>query len=301
MSQDQRVNLLEFGRKYKMGKAIGFDIGGTSIKGAIVDENGNIENRVEFPTPKDPQEVVLSICKALKDFPKLNIGVSCAGTVDVQEKRITGLGGNIENWKGFPIGKAFEGKGTTLQVVENDANCALKAELEVGVAKENQSVLMVTIGTGIGGAFSLDGEKIFHGANYAAMEIGHLILHSNGKKCICGQEGCAELYLSARAFHQGMKRDGYTDTDQYLYLEDNIFVEDYMNSMADYIISLQNIINPSLIVFGGGFVEYSQAFLPELKIRIKERSNQASKTDIKKARFKNDAGLIGAAFLAMEE
>lgn len=298
--------MLGFGRKFKMNKrlSLGFDIGGTFIKGGLVDSEGKIEKKFKAPTPRSPEKVVKLIKQGVlelstnRDHP---LGISCAGTVDTIEQKITGLGGNIQGWKNFDIGLACRKEGLSLKAIDNDANCALKAELVAGAGRGKENLLMVTIGTGIGGAFSIDGKTIYHGQNFAAMEIGHMILESNGRECICGQKGCAELYLSARVFKKEMILAGYSRADDFLAKEDNPFIKKYLESFADYIITLENIMNPSTILFGGGFVEYAETFLPRLRSFRDKRSNKASSTKLIKAEFDNEAGIIGAAFLAKEK
>lgn len=282
-------------------RTLGFDIGGTTIKGGLVDSEGRIERKIEFPTPRDPWDLVDQIILALEDLGgTYPLGLSCAGTVDSQEMRITDLGGNIENWKGFDVGAAFRDKGVSLHALENDANCALKAELVAGAGQGQAPVLMVTLGTGVGGALSIDGRTLYHGGNYAALEIGHIILDPKGPLCSCGQRGCAETFLSARAFYQAMVKEGYKEAQDFFLQEDHPFIRAYWEAMTSYIVSLENTLNPRLLIIGGGFVNYAPNFVEDLARKVEEKKNGASKTRILKASFDNEAGLIGAAFLARE-
>lgn len=284
-------------------KALGFDIGGTSVKGGLVGDQGQIVSRVQFKTPKDPRDLVDGVVRAIEDLSQgspYRVGISTAGTVDIQKQQITGLGGNIENWKGFDIGQAFKDRGLSIGALDNDANCALKAELVAGAAKGQSPVLMITLGTGIGGALSIDGKGLYHGANYSALEIGHIILDSQGEICSCGQRGCAETFLSAKAFHQAMVKEGCEEADYFLGQKDHPYVQLYWDHMSNYIVSLENTLNPSLIIIGGGFVDYAPSFVSLLENRVQKKSNGAGRARILKALFNNDAGLIGAAFLARE-
>ena len=188
-----------------MKKVIGIDLGGTSIYGGLIDEDGRILKRVSRDTAQEGRKVVLErITEVIKELIEgeniEGIGLGSPGVIDVKEGRVLSIGGNIKDWAGTRVreelSKEFEG----LPIfIENDANVAAICEEWLGAAKGLDSFIMLTLGTGLGGGIYSKGAGIWYGKNYQGAELGHAILYPNGRLCYCGQKGCAEQYVSGNA------------------------------------------------------------------------------------------------------
>ncbi|MDO5302139.1 MAG: ROK family protein [Tissierellia bacterium] len=276
-----------------MSKILGVDIGGTTMKMAVV-EGGSLSQQEVAPTPGDPRDIVELLVRWHRDHP-LPMGICCAGTVDPEAKAITELGGNIQGWRHFPLGEALAERGVSLAALENDANAALVAECSFGQLEDNRHSLLITLGTGIGGAYTLDGRTPLRGSRGAAMEIGHILLHPGGRSCACGQRGCAEEYLSARALRALMEGEGSSDTDLFLQSPRG---GAYIEELAAYLLSLTTILDPRNILLGGGLVEYSRKLIPLLKEEMPKQSNGAHGAALYPAHLGNQGGIVGAAILA---
>ena len=202
----------------------------------------------------------------------------------------------------------------------NDANAALLAELIVGSAKGMQNAVMITIGTGIGGAIAING-KIVSGSNGAAGELGHIVIQRNGKQCSCGRRGCFEKYASATALIELTKQEisKCSDTGEYTEMSkaqqinarvafdayklgDNAakrVIDEYIDALTCGIVSLINAFQPDVFVIGGG-VSGEKEFLIDLIQPFIDKEDYArdykKRAEIVTALCGNDAGIIGAAF-----
>ncbi|MDY3118738.1 MAG: ROK family protein [Peptoniphilus sp.] len=275
---------------------VGLDIGGTEMKLGLFDEGGRLLHVRRKPTPKDPNQVVEVIYSMMKDITYGRFGIATAGTVDRQRLALSDLGGNISSWRGFPLGEALKRKGVRVDALENDVNCALVAEM---TCRTEEDVLYVGIGTGIGGAFYTGG-RLFLGSRGSAMEIGHMIVREGGDPCACGQRGCAEVYYSAKAFYKRMKEAGFDDGDTFLDSGDEK-ATNYVLGLADYFIGLESVLNPSVIVIGGGMATYAPRITVHVRRAMLERGNDNIRAPIDLAHFRNDGGMIGAVLLAKKE
>lgn len=184
-----------------MSLAIGVDIGGTKVAAAVVDTGGKILDRVRRFTPAaSPGEIVVvvaeAVCELLARYDVDAVGVGTAGFVDRGRSTVV-FAPNLA-WRDEPVRKLLEDRIGRSVVVENDANAAAWAELTVGAARGHRDVVMVTVGTGIGGAIVINGE-LYRGRWGAAGEPGHYRVVPGGRQCGCGNRGCWEQYASGRA------------------------------------------------------------------------------------------------------
>lgn len=274
---------------------LGLDIGGTTMKLGIF-RGGKLIRTDRAPTPKDPDKVVDEIARMTAPIDYEAFGIATAGTVDREKKALSDLGGNISGWQGYPLGEALADKGIRLDVLENDINCALVGEME---NRRDDHVLYVGMGTGIGGAFYSGGE-LYLGSRGSAMEIGHIVVEKGGVLCACGQRGCAESYFSARAFHALMKAAGYEGGDDFL-ASDEASAQEFIEGAADYLIGLENVLNPSAILIGGGMITYAPSIVARLKAAMLRRGNGNVRAPLEAARLGNDGGMVGAMLLAKKE
>jgi len=186
---------------------LGIDIGGTKVAVGSVTQDGTVQGEImDFLSPVgSPEEFVEALLEQLREARSrikddiLGVGVGCAGTIDWAERRV------VES-PNLPLKDELLGeriaKALRLPVVlDNDANTATLAEVRVGAAKGNSHVIMLTLGTGVGGGIVLDG-RLYRGATGSAGELGHTIVKGNGDLCRCGRRGCLEQYASGSALER---------------------------------------------------------------------------------------------------
>lgn len=290
--------------------SLGVDIGGTSIKFGVIDGK-KIVYKNEVPTLHTDSEEKLTdyiaeeCKKILEKFRIAKIGVGVPGFI--RNKRVTSVNLPFKNTELADI----LSKKINIEVnVENDANCAALGEAYMGEGENYENVIMITIGTGIGGGIIIGG-KIYHGRGDAG-EIGHLIIERNGKDCPCGQKGCFEQYASATALSEEAKKAALLDENSLLYkfykensdvMNGKVFFkalyggcetakkvyDEYLGSLACGIKSLINIFSPDIIIISGGISKEGDALLNPLIEKV------GSDVPIKISSLQSDAGIVGAA------
>lgn len=294
-----------------MAKVIGIDIGGTKINACLIDEKGNIIERHMLDTEAiKGRDVVLNNIKKSIDslsYDKASaIGIGTPGFIDSENGIIT-FAGNINGWTGFNLKEAIE-EYTKLPVfVENDANIALVAEKWLGACEDAENVVMITLGTGLGGAVITKDGGLLSGAHFQGAELGHILLHPGGNYCTCGQYGCAEAYCAGPAISEdyfkltGKRLDGkeifdFVEVDE----KAKEVLNNYQSNLAYFLTSLRNIFDPEVIVIGGGIINSKDIWWDGTMENFKKYSNKPYNIDIRPAEFLNDAGAIGAAKIAFE-
>lgn len=306
--------------------AIGIDIGGTKIAGAVVDDFGAIVRSDRVPTPAgDPallEDAVVEMIRSLSaEEPVAVVGVAAAGFIDAG-RSIVYYAPNI-NWRNEPFRETLEARVGAAVVVENDANAAGWAEFRFGAGRLVSDMVMLTIGTGVGGAI-VAGDRLIRGGFGAGAELGHLRLVPNGIACGCGQHGCLEQYGSGRALMRmageiadaggiglalARAREEHGVLDGRI-VGDLIAAEDpgataalrqLGNWLGQAAASLSAVLDPQRFVFGGGVAvagdflldPVREAFLEHLPAR-----GYHPEPDFVIAELVNDAGVVGAADLA---
>ena len=179
--------------------AIGVDIGGTEIKAAIVDLRGNLLERHHASSPRTTsslRDFVHAVIKCARS-PVLGIGIGCKGIIDAASSRVKSLPGDLHFLEGQLLSEVIDAGGVPV-CADNDARVALIGEVLWGAARGRRNVVMLTLGTGVGGAVMVDGVML-HGVNGAAGHLGHTPIDPGGGLCICGSYGCLETYFSSRA------------------------------------------------------------------------------------------------------
>ena len=182
--------------------AVGIDIGGTKIAGALVDESGVILKELRVPSPIDDSgqmvEAIASVIDQLTgDSQIVGVGVAAAGFLSV-DREIMYHAPNIAAWRNEPLKSRIESKTSYPVLLENDANAAGWAEFRFGAGKDVQSMIMLTIGTGVGGAIISEG-RLLKGGFGIGGELGHVLAVPGGRVCGCGLKGCLETYASGTA------------------------------------------------------------------------------------------------------
>jgi glucokinase len=309
--------------------AIGIDIGGTKMAGALVDEGGNILNELRIPSPTDDSEQMIeaigSLISKLGEGEKVvAVGVAAAGFMS-SDREMMYHSPNIAAWRNEPLKKRIESKTKLPVLLENDANAAGWAEFRFGAGAGSKGMIMLTIGTGVGGAIISDGVLLKGGFGIGG-ELGHAVLFPGGRECGCGQRGCVESYCSGTALlkaarelavsndskaarlKQLMLETGELSGEQ-LYqaiLEDdagaNELIAELGKNLGAAIASIYvPLLDPELVVVGGGVSAVGERLLDPIWSAV-ENSIPAKgyrpELKIVKAKFLNQAGLIGAADLA---
>jgi len=304
------------------------DLGGTHLRAATIDENGHIHFRLKQKTPatNDPQEIVSALIAAARVCDERSavegksigsISIVVPGTVNVRAGKILTIP-NVPCLDSFELTTALRSALGRPVILENDANAAAVGEMWQGAARGHHTMVCVTLGTGVGGGIILDG-KLWHGANDSAGEIGHTCVEPfGGVACGCGSRGCLEVYASATAIVR-MAREGrprhpssslnVTDdlTAASVFVAgkagDELAVEVF-HRMGDYLgiglANLINILNPEMIVIGGGVANGWELFEEHMRHQVNEHAFPlpASEVKIVPAECGDDAGLLGAARLA---
>ena len=309
--------------------AIGIDIGGTKMAGALVDDAGNVVNELKIPSPIDDSdqmiEAISSLISTLGEGQQvMAVGVAAAGFMSA-DREVMYHSPNIAAWRNEPLKRRIETKTNLPVLLENDANAAGWAEFRFGAGAGSKSMIMLTIGTGVGGAIISNGVLLKGGFGIGG-ELGHAVLYPGGKECGCGQSGCVESYCSgtallkaARELSQSndpkatrlkelMLETGELSGEQlYRAISENDFaaaelITELGHNLGTAIASLfVPVLDPELVVIGGGVSAVGEKLLSPIRSAF-EQSIPATgfrpELKIVKAKFLNQAGLIGAADLA---
>ena len=304
---------------------LGVDLGGTNIKAALVDAEGNILKESSVPTnlPRPAEAVcddIAALCAALADGVRVHgIGVGCPGTVDGGVVRYS----NNLNWHDFAMADYLQGK-TGLPVrLANDANAAALGEALAGCAKGAESAVIVTLGTGVGGGVVLNG-KLLTGYTGAASEPGHTVICDtpNAPLCTCGRRGCFEAYASATALIRMTRQamDAHPESAMHTVAANGTVngrtafdaaelgdaaakqvVDDYIHYLAVGIANLINIFFPEVIGLSGGVANQGENLLRPLRAAVQPMifgDKYAKKhTALTTCTLGYRAGVIGAALL----
>lgn len=304
---------------------LGVDLGGTNIKVALVDAEGNILNESSVPTnlPRQAEAVcddIAALCTALADGVRVHgIGVGCPGTVDGGVVRYS----NNLNWHDFAMADYLQGK-TGLPVrLANDANAAALGEALAGCAKGAESAVIVTLGTGVGGGVVLNG-KLLTGYTGAASEPGHTVICDtpNAPLCTCGRRGCFEAYASATALIRMTRQamDAHPESALHTVAANGTVngrtafdaaelgdatakqvVDDYIHYLAVGIANLINMFFPQVIGLSGGVANQGENLLRPLRAAVQPMifgDEYAKKhTTLTTCTLGYRAGVIGAALL----
>ena len=309
---------------------IGIDLGGTTIKGGIVAEDGKIIRSISTPTfpEREGSQIIKSMAQVAidlieeegLDFNSIHsIGIGSPGLIDSKNKVIVSSS-NI-NFDNINVEKEMK-KYINLPIyLENDANCATIAEFVCGSMKGYENGIMITIGTGIGGGVILD-NKLAKGTYLGESELGHTIVdYTGGEYCNCGQKGCLEVFSSASSIIKYAKQLLEQDNNsKILELSDsiddinakNVFdaydlgdsiaikvIERFNTYLAIGIVNFINIFRPSIICIGGGVSARGEKLTKPIEKKKKKMIyGNEFKTKIVPAILGNDAGIIGAAMIS---
>jgi glucokinase len=300
---------------------LGIDIGGTGIKAALVDENGHVVHHTETPTrASEGAAAILGRAEQLARSllqraggTVAGVGVGSAGRIDHRRGVVVFASGNLPGWTGQALGPELSQRLGYPVVVDNDVNVAALAEGWVGSARGTANYLTITLGTGVGGAVIIGG-KLWRGARSGAGEVGHMALYPGGLPCNCGGVGCAEQYISAKALtrranealekghpFRGIREVLSAAEKGNLQRRDAARkgVERFTADLALFIINLQQAFDPQVMVVGGGIVRLGYWWDRLMEAVAREARPRSLTVRLKRAHCGPQAGVVGAARLAM--
>ena len=306
--------------------AIGIDIGGTKIAGAVVDELGAIVRSERVQTPAGDvarlEDAVVAMITSLAAAEEVDaVGVAAAGFIDAAQSTVY-YAPNID-WRNEPFREKLEARVGKSVVVDNDANAAGWAEFRFGAGRMVSDMVMLTIGTGVGGAV-VAGDRLFRGGFGAGAELGHMRVVPDGLACGCGQRGCLEQYGSGRALLRmanevadagGVGRALAEARDEHGALDGRLVgslltagdpgaltaLRHLGHWLGQAAASLSAILDPQRFVFGGGVAEAGELLLEPIREAYAEylpARGYHPEPDFVIAELVNDAGVVGAADLA---
>ncbi len=311
-----------------MTLACGVDVGGTKIAGGVVDDDGSILETLKVESPADDAEAMEDAIAALiselaSRHDIETVGVGAAGYVD-KSRAVMLFSPNLA-WTNVDLKSELEARVQLPVVIENDANAAAWGEFRFGAGEDVDDLLLVTVGTGVGGGVVLDGE-LYRGAFGVGAEIGHMRVVPNGILCGCGNHGCFEQYASGSALvreargaasagsllARGLLDRAGGDADQITgpliteaARDGDLFAIEQLATLGRWlgegIASLTNVLDPAVVVIGGGVGEADELLLGPVRAAFASQltgRGHVPSPEIRKARLGNDAGLIGAADLA---
>ena len=308
--------------------AIGVDVGGTSTKAALVDRTGKILERTQRPTEtqagtKGIIEVVERLIEAAPslDAETVAVGIGAAGFVDAESGSVT-FSPNLV-YDDPQIADAVSSRSGLPTMVDNDANAAAWGERAFGTGKGSDHLALLTLGTGIGSGFIIEG-RLLRGATGAAAELGHMVIDPDGPPCPCGLRGCFEQFASGSAIARSA-RAAVRDEPGSLVVAfagdiEQITAEHVARAASEYDetatavlrsagkalgIGLSNVVNlfdPKLIVLGGGVVRAGEPLLGPARDELARRTNAQRRRPMRLdvTVLGNDAGILGAAALALD-
>ena len=303
---------------------LGIDIGGTAVKFGLVNGEGVMVSEVsEYSVKFDNYEtpIIETVVKSAKEFMSKNnknffdingIGVSATGGINSKLGIVEGSAGHIKNWEGTNIKKRLEAEFGMNTVVLNDANAAALGEMWKGAAKGRENVVVMTIGTGVGGGIIVD-SKILLGSKGFAGEIGHIPVNVDGEECSCGNTGCIEHYGSTSALVRNIK-NAVISGEIIGINEDEIdgrlifkqvsagnkvvikYVDEWINYISAALVGLVHIFNPEMVILGGGVSKQKEFFVDKVRDKVLHSvmDNFAQSLSIEAAELGNNAGIIGA-------
>ena len=315
---------------------IGIDLGGTNIAVGLCDGELQIKDKLSVPTLKEraPEKIVRDMASLAGRIIERNgltkedikyVGIATPGSVDKEAGRV--IYANNLPFKNYPLKETFNSFLPVNRIIlANDADAAALGESLVGAARAAKSAIMITLGTGIGGAIIIDGKVWNGGIHRAGTEIGHHVIAMGGRPCTCGRRGCFETYASATALIE-MTREKLNEIEasgaksilaNIAKKEGKVsartafdamragcehgtsLVENYITYLAEGITNIINTFAPEMIIIGGGISKEGEYLTQPLREKVEKscyfRCGDAI-PQIVIAALGNDAGIIGAAAL----
>lgn len=309
---------------------IGFDLGGTNMRAALVSESGEIIYFNECATlayeeaekvTNRMKELVQDVVKkaAEKELEIISMGIGCPGVIDHVNGIVISCP-NIPNWKNIELSKIMSDEFNFKVSVDNDVRVTALGEYHFGAGKGYKNILCAAVGTGVGGGIIIDG-KVMHGPSYSMGEIGHITLKKDGPSCGCGNNGCMESLASSLAIIREIKavlNEGKSEIMQKQFdegMEINAYFASKASEKGDKeaqrimqetgewlgigLASLINVLNPEVVIIGGGVAMAGDIIFNPVKEQIAKRALKVPGSFVKvlPAKLGDSAGMIGASTL----
>ena len=298
--------------------AIGVDLGGTNLRAAALDREGKMLNKIAGSTPvgagrnaviSDMVRAIETLQAGLPGQQLAGVGVGVPGFI-LMDKGIVVGAPNLPEFDNYPVRDEIENRLGAKVILENDANAAALGEKWMGAGRDVDDLILLTLGTGIGGGIISDG-KVLRGSLGMAGEIGHITISSNGYPCGCGNTGCVEKYASATAVSamarlMNLGRDLSAEDVFNLAKGGNPRAQAIFESvgiaLGTLLASLINTFNFPLYLLGGGMTAAWELFEPPMLAEVSRRSFIYRKNPprVERATLGGDAGLFGAAYLPLQ-
>jgi glucokinase len=306
---------------------LAFDIGGSFFKAALVSADGQIIHQAREAVPQSKDQSVDSLKRIAKKLlaeqaqAVIGIGIGAPGVIDRKNICIAGFSANIPQLAGVSMREVFAGISENV-AMDNDATNAARGEHRWGAAQGLDDALVITLGTGIGGGLIVNG-KIVYGASGYAGEFGHTIIEANGRRCTCGGLGCIEAYASAWALRERAADVARRHPESLLTKisgreiepKDIVAAAEQGDTWAALLMreagellgvalaSAANLFNPSAIIIGGGLAAAGSILFDPIEMSFRARVLPAAGAvcRIMPAALANDAGILGAASLILDE
>lgn len=308
-----------------MPDVVGVDIGGTKMLGVLAsgDDPTRIRHEERRDTPAGTEAVVaelLDLVDTLDPSGAAAVGVGIPGLVDHGD--VFRYGPNLPDVIDLDVGRAVSGPTGRVVVVDNDATCATAAEFHAGAGAGHDDGLLLTLGTGIGGGLVVDG-RLRHGAHGFAGEAGHMLIDPSGPVCPCGRRGCWERFASGSGLGrlgrdaalagrlgaavelagdaEGVRGEHVVEAARAGDPDAASVLDEYAAWLAAGIANLVNVLDPSIVVLGGGVIEAADVLMDRVNAALEGRVMAAEhrpKVPVVAASFGERAGAVGAAVLA---
>ena len=306
--------------------AIGVDVGGTKIAAGVISPEGEILSEVKYPTANAREPLLSTIAEAVADvkggYDVRGVCLAVPGFILARENKILSAA-NLEAIEGIPLKEELGGR-TGLQVtVENDANAAAWGEFRFGAGKDVEDLILITLGTGVGGGVISHG-VLLRGARGTGGELGHITVHPAGPRCGCGNRGCLEALASGTAIARRARKVATERPDSALGRlaqeraplgEDVLELARNGDEAAVKVLrevgswlgiglaAFVNIFDPEVIAIGGGASAAGDLLLEPARRELRLRSHSPSRdlVEIRKATLGAKSGMLGAAALARNE
>jgi len=310
-----------------MKRYVGIDLGGTNLKLGLVSASGDVLERFSCPTEaaRGPDHVLGRMAEAVRELcgaagvplsEVAVVGVGTPGPVDTKAG-IVAVAPNLSGWRNVPVRESLAENLGRPVVLENDANVAAYGEFRCGAGRDVRHMILLTLGTGIGGGIILDG-RLFRGATDTGAELGHIIVQYGGRPCGCGNRGCLEAYVSATSVVARMRERLEAGENSVLRGRPEVsckaifgaaaagdapaarIVEETAEYLAAGITSLLHVLNPERVVLTGGMMGAGDAFLDRVRRRVREMAFERASDacEIRWSTLGGDAGILGAALAA---
>lgn len=295
---------------------IAVDLGGTNLKLALLDLKYKLKFKKILKTQRfsKKEHLIEAILDAINELLKhnqlnkrhiLGIGLGLPGPIDLKQG-IVHFFPNIPGWKEVNLKNILEARLKFPAFLDNDANLMCLAESKLGAARGFKNAVCLTLGTGVGGGLIIEG-NLYRGANFAAAELGHIPLNEKGPVCNCGGIACLETYIgnhrlkikAKRLFRRDISLEELSQQARQKNPQALKLWYDAGRHLGIALVGVVNLLNPEVIVIGGGVANAGKVLFDQVKEIILKRAMrvQAKHVKILKARLGNDAGLIGAAIL----